>query len=105
MTMTMKYSKTDYHHSLDELPICYISAFCDDVEIYRVQLYTSGQAVYVDRQNHPSRDDAWLDGTTFDEVMALNDDSDGEFVSTEISEAQFNHWWCVADNPKWHGEF
>lgn len=37
--------------------------------------------------------------------MALNDDSDGEFVGKEISEAQFNRWWCVADNPKWRGEF
>ncbi|MDO4896408.1 MAG: hypothetical protein Q3971_03500 [Moraxella sp.] len=94
----MKYTKTTWQHELDDLPMIYYSKFDDNgKEICRIDVYRSGKTLYADEQNQEFVDDIWLSDISFDEVMSS--DLDDEMMSIEISQNEFNQYWCVANNP------
>lgn len=93
----MKYTKTLWQHDLDDYPIAYYSKFDDHQEIARIDVFKSGKRLYADERNQEGIDESWLSDISYDEVMALNDD---EFISTEISQNEFDELWLSDDNPK-----
>lgn len=92
----MKFTKTHWQHDNDDLPNYYYSQFDDnDIEIYRVEIYPTGKILYGNINHQDPYDDIWLDGMHYDEIHDIED----EMMTFDISQDEFNQYWCVANNP------
>lgn len=96
----MRYIKTEWLHDDDNYPNFYYSSFDDKGdEVQRITMFASGKILYADHTNQEGINETWLYNTTIDDALDCGDDND-EFVSTEISQSEFEKLWQTPNNPK-----